>query len=133
MSNMIIGVKPGMTNVVRTVTLKQTDTDTQSDTYGDLIPIDLTGWTDLAMVVSQENGPAIMNAPCVADADQTFNKGKLLVTFDSTTDAFPNLVVGEHQLEFGGLDPNGDLNIFPISATGARQFGTFIISETWVD
>jgi hypothetical protein len=131
--NMIIGVKPGMTNVVRTLTLKQTDTDPESDTYGDLVPIDLTDWTELAMIVSQENGPVIINAPCVADPDQAANKGKLTCTFDATTVAFPNLVLGEHQLEFSGKDPEGDVEIFPISVTGGRQFGTFIISETWAD
>jgi hypothetical protein len=131
--NMIIGVKPGMTGVVRTVTLKQTDADPESDTYGDLIPIDLTGWTELAMIVSQENGPVIINAACVADPDQVANEGKLSCTFDSTPDAFPNIVIGEHQLEFSGKDPDEDLHIFPISITGGRQFGTFTVSETWAD
>lgn len=126
MANMTIAVKPGTTNNVRTVTLKHTDVET-----GELVELDLTDWTELAMVVSQDNGPVMINTACVADPDQETNPGKLTVTFDATTAAFPNLSEGEHQLEFRGLDPNGDPRIFPVRSDGSPQFGTFIVSETW--
>lgn len=131
--NMIIGVKPGMTGNVRTVTLKQTDADPESDTYNELVPIDLTDWTDIAMIVSQNNGPVMIDAPGVADPDQVANIGKVTFTFDSTYEAFPNITLGEHQLEFRGLDPDGELRIFPVRIDGSPQFGTFIVSETWAD
>lgn len=131
--NMTIGCKPGTTNNIRVVTLKETDPNPLSDTYGALIPKDLTDWTELRMVVSQTDGPVMIDAPCIADVDQETNPGQLTVTFDATADAFPNLTEGEHQLEFAGVDPNGDPRIFPVRIDGSPQFGTFIVSETWAD
>jgi hypothetical protein len=126
MDNLTCVVKIGETAKVISVILKETD-----PVSGDMLPKDLTTYSQMQMKVTSTLGAVIINnAPCVIDANQMANKGKITCTLDITVAAQPGIVPGTHRLEFNGLNAAGKQRYWPIDEDGERTYGTFIIQRS---
>lgn len=125
--NRQIVCKIGETNVVLTVVLKNTDPTTKQ-----LVPTNLTGWTNIKMTVRRTDGIVIIDdLACTADGNQTLNPGKITTAaFNLTTAAYPNLIVGRHRVEFAGKQGGTADRFFPMDADDDETYGEFIVQES---
>jgi hypothetical protein len=118
MANLIFELIQGEIGAVMNFTLRYEDENGVEQLYS------LAGKTCfLRAWRTDPEGRTIDDVACVADPDQTANKGKGTFTFNSTTAAIPE---GEHRFRFKVLDGLGNPKYFPKDQNA--NYGTIIVS-----
>lgn len=121
-----IAAKIGETGKVISVVLKN------ANSSGVLVPLNLTGYTEIKMQVESVHGAVIIDgADCVADADQSANTGLITCTTDITTAAHTNLVKNPagYRWEFTALNPAGKRRYWPLDVNEEHTYGVFIVHD----